>query len=458
MKRSNLSALAVMAAMSGPVALAASPADAERLGKDLTPAGAERAGNRDGSIPAWTGESPMLKGWSFGKYRGDFFKYKDDKPLFVIDGSNLDKYGDKLAPGQVAMIKQNRGYSMPVYASRRSCTMPDFVQSNTRQNATGSKIGADGWSMTNAALPGVPFPIPSSGIEAVWNHLARYQGAGSEYPSVISYISPKPGGDRGIQIRYRLTQYWPNGTKGEKKPEPGALFQGLFYAFIEPAAFSGQAAVSRFFFDKPSENYYYFTGQRRVRRLPSFDYDAPQIGYENQLAIDQTNVFYGTPDRFDWKIVGKKEMYIPYNSFGVTDVRKKVADVAKPGTLSPDIKRYELHRVWVLEGTVKAGLRHLNPRRTLYLDEDSWIAVGGEDYDAQGQVWKWKESAPYSADELGGACVAPAYTVHDLISGRYIVDGLSSEGKDHRWFLTPDAPEFKESFYTSENLQRVSDR
>ena len=34
---------------------AVSPQDAARLGAELTPLGGERAGNADGSIPAWNG-------------------------------------------------------------------------------------------------------------------------------------------------------------------------------------------------------------------------------------------------------------------------------------------------------------------------------------------------------------------------------------------------------------------
>ena len=45
-----LSSLALLAANG------AAPQDgAERLGKDLTPVGAIKAGNKDGSIPAWDG-------------------------------------------------------------------------------------------------------------------------------------------------------------------------------------------------------------------------------------------------------------------------------------------------------------------------------------------------------------------------------------------------------------------
>jgi hypothetical protein len=443
-------------------ASAAHAADAGQLGKELTATGAVAAGNKDGSIPAYDGAGAQLPGYSYGKFRGDYFKYKGEKPLYVIDASNVDKYAEHLAPGQVKLLKELKGYAMPVYPTHRSCVMPEIVQANTRKNVHEARIGANGWTLEGAVLPGVPFPTPTKGIEAVWNHLLRYQGAAQEYPVARAWVSPAPGNERGVTNVYNLWQFWPNGNKGENKPGANALFQGLYYGYIEPASLSGQAAVQRFYLDKPTETFYYFTGQRRVRRLPSYDYDAPQLGFENQYAVDQTNILYGAPDRFDWKLVGKKEMLVPYNAFGMYDFRKSMKEAfPQPNIINADFRRYELHRVWIVEGTVKQGVRHVNPKRVLYLDEDSWVAVGGEDYDAQNHIWKWKESSPAPAWELDGACVIPQIAMYDFSSGRLLVDAIPfSAGKDFRWYssIAGSVPQLKETFYTSENLQRISDR
>ncbi|GAB2458152.1 DUF1329 domain-containing protein [Comamonas humi] len=436
--------------------------DPASLGKDLTPLGGEMAASKNGKVPAYEGAGAQLPGYVYGKPRGDYFKYKDDKPLFVIDASNVDQYAESLAPGQIQLIKQLKGFTLPVYPSRRTCVAPDVVQENTKKNASQAKIGADGWSLDGAVLPGVPFPMPSKGIEAVWNHLTRYMGVAEEFPAARTWISPKAGTDRGVEIVYNLWQMQPNSVKGENKPGGGSLFQGLYFGYIEPSSLSGQAAIQRFYFDKPTEAYYYFTGQRRVRRLPTYDYDAPQIGYENLYNVDQTTILYGAPDRFDWKVVGKKEMYVPYNAFGMYDFSKKMQDtLLEPNVFKPELRRYELHRVWVIEGTVKSGIRHANPKRTLYLDEDSWVAVGGEDFDAQGKVWKWKESTPIPAWELGGACVIPQTIMYDLTNLRLMADSLNfSSGKDFKFYpaAAGSAPQLKENFYTSESLQRISDR
>ncbi|MFJ1472603.1 DUF1329 domain-containing protein [Massilia orientalis] len=437
-------------------------ADPNQLGKELTSTGATVEGNKEGTIPAYDGVSAQLPGYAYGKFRGDYFKYKNEKPLYVIDASNVSKYADKLSPGQIKMLKEVKGYTMPVYPTHRSCETPDNVQANTKKNAAEAKIGTNGWTLEGATLPGVPFPIPKSGIEAIWNHLVRYQGVAQEYPVATAYVSPAPGNEKDIVNIYNLWQFWPNSKKGENKPGPDSMYQGLYYGYIQPASLSGQAVVQRFYLSKPTESYYYFTGQRRVRRLPSYDYDAPQLGYENQYAVDQTNILYGAPDRFNWKLVGKKEMLVPYNVFGMYDFRKGLKDVfVQPNVINAAFRRYELHRVWVVEGTVKQGIRHVNPKRVIYLDEDSWVAVGGEDYDAQNQLWKFKESSPAPAWELEGACVIPQVIMYDFNSGRLLTDAIPFGGnKDFRWYsaLSPNVPQLKEGYYTSENLQRISDR
>src|SRR5690606_21713718 len=113
----KLSAAVALAVASGAGWSAVGEQEAARLGKDLTPVGAEKAGNKDGTIPAWTGgitRSPA--GWKPGDPRVDPFK--DDKPLFSIDASNVDKYKDKLSEGQQTLIRTLKGYRMDVYPTR----------------------------------------------------------------------------------------------------------------------------------------------------------------------------------------------------------------------------------------------------------------------------------------------------------------------------------------------------
>jgi hypothetical protein len=139
-------------------------------------------------------------------------------------------------------------------------------------------------------------------------------------------------------------------------------------------------------------------------------------------------MFAGRLDRYDWKLAGKQELVIPYNTFKFNNQDAKLADIFGPDYPKRDLIRYEVHRVWKIEGTVKQGERHQFPKRTAYLDEDSWMMVAVDNYDAQGKVWRVQESYPYVAWELP-ACVYQGYIVYDLNVGRYMADNMPQEGK-----------------------------
>ncbi|WP_116150015.1 DUF1329 domain-containing protein [Paraburkholderia sp. BL27I4N3] len=451
-------AIALVAAMSG--SWAAGPED---LGKSLTPSGAEMSGNSDGTIPAWTGAEPPRAGWSYGKNRKTYWPHSDDKPLFIIDASNVDKYADHLTVGEIALLKTKKGYTMPVYPTHRDCGIPDFVAKNTVLNAQGrGKIGADGWSLEDAALPGIPFPFPKTGIEAIWNWLTKYQGVGNEEGRAVSYLSAPPGSGRdGLAYVSNDVFFYPNAQKGTFSPKDnGGVEIAGHYNALEPASQLGFASNQTYYYNKDNESYAYFPGQRRVRRQPSYGYDAPIIGFENQYPVDDQQVFYGNPDRYNWKLVGKKELYVSYNNFLAWDSTGDYKQDLGPDYVKPSGRRYELHRVWVLEATVKDGVRHSAPKRTVYLDEDSWMTVAGEDYDAKGNLWRVHEASPTPAYELG-ACVAGTYVFNDLISGRYVWDQIwSGQGtKDTRFFTDRSQdPRLSLDWFSPENLRAISER
>jgi hypothetical protein len=428
---------------------------------DLTAAGAEATGNKDGTIPANENASSLEGGWAPGKSRVDFWKYKGEKPLFIIDASNVDKYADKLTPGQVALVKANKGYSMPVYPSHRDCVLPAFVEDNTKAATGKASIGPDGWSLQNAVLPSVPFPQPKSGIEAMWNFQTRYKGVGLDWQDGYTIVSASPGQSNRISVRWKQIYYFPWAKKGQPTTlKDDGLQMGVWYGYTQPAALAGQAIIQRLYFKADSESYYYFTGQRRVRRLPSYSYDAPLIGFENQYTVDQALNFFGLPDRFNWKLLGKKEIYVPYNAFGMLDTKTSIDQGAQENFINPNNRRYELHRVWVLEGTVKAGTRHTMPKKLLYLDEDTWNAVVGDDYDAQGKVWKVKESPLIPISELHGACSADQFVMYDVNSGRYVGDGLVfGASKDPKYYEDATGiPILTDDYYTMQNLEQQSSR
>lgn len=450
--------VAASVAMAG--ACLAQGRDAGRLGKDLTATGAEQGANKDASIPAFAATEAPAAGWSWGKKRLDHWKHKDEKPLYTIDAGNVDKYADKLSPGQLALVKQTKGYSMPVYPSHRTCGVPDFVAENTKKNVAAGKLKANGWALEEAALPGFPFPMPENGAQAMWNAKMRYHGLAQDYKNVITAASPRKGSEEWIKAFSEQTNYYPWGAKGStlfsKLPQVEVF---TYFGYTAPAALAGQALAITNFSEQPTETFYYFPGQRRVRRMPTYAYDAPQIGFENQYTLDEPYVFNGAMDRFDWKLVGKKEMIVPYNSFGSYDFDAKFEDVAGKDFIAASHRRYEMHRVWVVEATVKAGMRHLAPKRSFYLDEDSWNPLVADDYDGQGKLWKVREGYSIPVYETG-ACDVSAFAQYNLLEGRYVYDEhATGTGKDVRWITEAGGnPRLTPGFYTSENLRSVSER
>ncbi|HBP5126602.1 TPA: DUF1329 domain-containing protein [Pseudomonas aeruginosa] len=455
--RHLLVTLAVSTAM---CSVQAAPQGAGELGSKLTPLGGEVAASSSGDIPAWTAPGPQGGGWSYGQVRGDHWKFKDDKPLYSIDSNSVTQYTSKLSPGQLELFKKIPGYRMDVYPTRRTCGVPDFVADNTRQNIGFAKLDSTGVALEDAHVPGIPFPLPSTGAEVMWNMKMRYRGLGVEIPKSISGISPRKGGE-WLRQSSDTFFFTPWGKKGSALfSSIGRLENATFSSYREPAALAGQAGVQTTVAGEQASTFYYFPGQRRVRRMPSYSYDAPQIGLDNQYTVDEANVFFGAMDRFDWKLIGKQELLVPYNAFGAYDTAAKVESFAGDDSIAPQSRRYELHRVWVVEANVRQGMRHQAPKRLFYIDEDSWNPLLAVDYDKQGQIWKVREGFSIPVYEIG-ACDVQAQVQYNLADHRYLFDMTSiGAGKnDIRW-LTEDSgnPRLKRDFFTSDNLRAISER
>ncbi|RDU96372.1 DUF1329 domain-containing protein [Trinickia dinghuensis] len=447
--------LIVLAVMSA----AATAALAQSSG-NLTMSGADVAASKDGTIPAFEGQNAPEAGWSVGKPRGEYWKYKNEKPQFSITAQNVAKYADKLSPGELALFKQIKGYRMDVYPTHRDCGYPEWIQENTKKNAGTAKLDASGDHLQSAVLPGLPFPAAKTGQEVIWNYLTRYRGIGAQWSKINTLVSPRPGSTDWIDVTSHQTLYFPWGKKGANALRSDEALFSIYFAYESPAALAGQGLVQSFnFANNDSPSYYYFSGQRRVRRMPSYDYDAPQIGFENQYTVDEPWLFNGDIDRFDWKLDGTKEMYVPYNDFGMYDFKKSVSDVYKTDAVEPSSRRYELHRVYVVEATLKSNMRHISQKKVLYLDQDTYLALAGEDYDAQGKLWKVKEGYPIPIWELGGTCDVEPFAQYNLTSGRYVADqSVVGTGADVHYFEQSNDPHFSSDFYTAENLRSISER
>lgn len=439
----------------GTAAAAVAEADAAKLGADLTPVGAERSGNPDGSIPEWSGgDMKPPAGWKRGQPRPD--PYGGDKPLFSITASNVEQYRDKLSVGQAEMIRTIPGYRMDVYPSHRSCGFPDFYYERTKKNATIAKVAADGYNLSEALGAAVPFPIPQSGAEAMWNHKLQWKGEGF-HMSFAGYIPPKGSdqiGDALAQEEWDTSPMWSPKNKGV------ADARGLEFLYLQtftaPPSIAGDATLAHYNLARPNDLWLYFASLRRVRRAPTYQYDAPQINTENLLIVDQYYMFNGPLDRYDFKLAGKKELYVPYNLFRLNSTKNQPEDVVKPKFLSRDLMRYEQHRVWVVEATLKSGKRHLFPKRTFYIDEDTWHILVADMYDAKGKVWRVLETGPFMVWEIP-ACVSAANMSWDFQAARGVFDRIFAGYPEADWLAVREG-RLKESTFEPSGLRRFTKR
>ncbi len=403
--------------------------EAARLGKDLTPVGAEKAGNKDGTIPAWDGGITKLPaGWKLSDPRVDPFAA--DKPLFSIDASNVDKYKDKLSEGQQTLIRTLPGYRMDVYPTHRSCGYADSVYQRTAENTRVARLKEGGWELENAVGGGVVFPIPKSGAEAIWNFKLKYQGEGriEHYSTLFSARS----GDFSELAQRQWVVFPLHDAATKSFDDVNKSEARILNEVVSPPARAGEMILVHWWLDRGSDAWLYFPGQRRVRRAPSFAYDNPVPGYENLETVDQYPMYAGAMDRYDWKLVGKKELYVPYNSWKLIDKSRKYKDIYLPDYVNRDLMRYELHRVWVVEATLKEGMRHIFPKRVMFLDEDSWSMLLTDLYDAQGKIWRVQEASLWVAPEIP-ACVSQEFVGYDLNVGRYIAETATQEHPPTDW-------------------------
>jgi len=399
-------------------------ADSSRLGNDLTPVGAERAGNAEGTIPEWTGGiTQPPSGYRVGQFHPDPFA--SDQVRFQITPQNYREHADKLSEGQKAMFARYDTYRMDVYPTRRSASFPERTYEFTKRFADRCELVANGEGVANCA-EGIPFPIPSNGQEVIWNHKLKYKGVSIQRYSNQAAVT---AGGQFNMVRLReelLGLYYRPGATSE------SINNILLYFYQEvlgPARLAGQVLLVHETMnsqESPRQAWVYNPGQRRVRRAPNVAYDNPGTASDGLRTNDMTDMFNGALDRFDWELVGKREMYVPYNAYKAHGPQVRPRDLIQPGHLNPDYMRYELHRVWVVDATLKSGARHINSRRTFYVDEDSWQILMIDHYDGQGNLWRHSEAAVINYYEM--PTIMPTLETHyDLRSGRYIVGLVDNE-------------------------------
>lgn len=432
-----------------PVASAKVGADeAGKLGKDLSMIGAEKAANKDGSIPAFTGGHAQE-----GQLKGEFphdNAIDGDKPLFTITSANVAQYADKLSEGHKELLKRYPDYKMNVYPSHRTVTFPEAIQKATVANAgTCEIIGTDG--LNNCTL-GFPFPIPKTGAEIIWNHKLKWRGENARRYN--NQMIVQPNGDFQLtkiveEVKFSYASIKEPGTF---KSGQGEYLRYLSHT-IAPPRLAGTFILVH---DKAGVGndgraaWLYSPGIKRIRRAPSVQYDNPYEGTDGNQFYDQVDMFNGALDEYDWKLVGKKELYLPYNSNKIAGNTVKYKDLIRPKHLNQDLPRYELHRYWVVEANLKAGKSHTFKKRRFYVDEDSWNIVAVDCYDNRDQLYKFQEGHLVNAPNILAASTVPE-VIYDFQSGRYFITAAFNEDAPVDLSVT-----FSDSYFTESSVQKMT--
>ncbi len=430
--------VALLALGAASTARAGVPAEeARQLGATLTESGAERAGNADGSIPAYTGglTTPPPRFVPGSGHRPDPFA--DEKPLLVIDGKNAAAHADRLSAGAQALLARYPTFRIEVFPTHRTAAFPRPVLDATVRAATTARTENGGLSLAGVRAA-FPFPIPKNGNEAMWNHLVRFTGLCDER-RIFAYLVP-PSGSPILSSSGRVLESYPYWDERAKDLRTYFRFR-ITYDGPPRRAGEGMILVDPVdYFERGRRAWQYLPGQRRVRLGPDLTYDTPNPATNGQQTFDDALLFNGAMDRYDFKLVGKRELYVPYNVYRAV-YEASPEQLLRPGHLEPSLVRWELHRVWVVEATLKPGKRHVYARRTFYLDEDSWAALLSDSYDARGRLWR-----------VGVAFMAPSYDLpapwpdpflhYDLVSGAYALNGWPSAAGFMRHVACPSDAEW----------------
>lgn len=417
--------------------------DVARLGKDLSPFGAIKSGNADGTIPPWEGgivEPP--EDYKPGDHHPD--PYADDEILFTINKDNMAEHANKLSAGHKAMLETySDSFYLNVYPTHRSASAPQRIYDAAIKNTASAKLTESGNGVTGA-INSVPFPIPSSGLEAIWNHILRWRGVTTARH--FSQAAPNRNGN------YTLVKFYDEfnmqyAKEGMSEAQLNNVILQFKQAVLAPPRLAGGILLVHETLDQfkePRKAWLYNPGQRRVRRAPNVAFDNPGTASDGMRTTDQYDMFTGSPERYNWELLGRKEIYVPYNSYKLHSDTLKYDDILKPLHVNPEHLRYELHRVWVVEATLKDNTRHIYKRRTFYIDEDSWQILLVDQYDNRDQLWRVSEGHVINYYEM--PMLWTTLEVHtDLQAGRYLAFGLDNEDKMYEFGFERTAADYTPS-------------
>ncbi len=411
-----------------------------RLGVDLTPLGGEKAANAAGTIPAWDGGLAQApSGYVAGGYYID--PYSDDAIKITITSKNMTAHANHLTESHKALLKTYPdSFKMNIYPTHRSAAVPQYVYDATKKIAGVAKLTVDGNGVDNAVV-GIPFPIPSSGLEAIWNHMLRFRASVAERD--IAQAAPTRGGNYTL-VKFSDQFNLQYSQEGMTVAELNNIILHFKQEIKAPARLAGGILLIHETLNQNAENrkaWLYNPGQRRVRRAPNVAFDNPGTATDGMRTNDQFDMFNGSPERYRWTLVGKKEIHVPYNNYKLQDPSVKYSDILQPLHINPALLRYELHRVWVVDAILKEDARHLYKRRTFYIDEDSWQILVVDQYDNRDQLWRVSEG--FAINYYNVPSLWTTLEVHtDLQAGRYIAIGLTNESKPYNFNVDLSTSDF----------------
>jgi Protein of unknown function (DUF1329) len=379
-------------------------------------------------VPAWTGGiTAPPAGWTMGSAPPDYFK--GEQPLFTVTADNMAHYSDMLCDGQKLLLTRYgaQGFKLNVYPSKRNFAAPQYMYDNTAKNVASAKPCSAGlvWGFTNAA-GGVPFPIPSTdpgvaGLQIMWNHQTRYQG---QYQSLNTTQFICSQGVNVIALTEALSIEYPYYFEGVTPETYNGLYFHTYLTYVQPANQVGgkfNAQSSTDLTKNKNVAYEYLVGEGRIREAPTPQYDIPVTQANDAINYDEVYIFNGAMDRYNWKLVGKKEMIVAYNVYDIFHAQPD-ASTLMTNFANPELLRWEVHRCYVIEATLAPGKRHTMPHRVFYVDEDTWACMMSDGWDAQGNYWRFNHAVTNFTFAPGGP--APFHFgqhIYNVQSNQYLV-------------------------------------
>lgn len=430
---------------------AVSEEEAKRLDTDLTPTGAERAGNAAGTIPAWDGGlTAPPPGIAFTPPGFHPDPYAGEKPLFTVSAANMAHYDAQLTETHKALLGAYPGsYFLNVYPTHRSCANPDYVYAAIKRNALTGQLATDGNNITGATIS-VPFPIPQSVREILWNQELRYQGFKLTRESAAA--APTRSGKYALEVALDQWIYRYSDPELTRVEDLDNMYIHFIKRGIAPPSNAGTMAVVYNPIDNVAEKrkgWFYKPGERKVKQVIGADYDGFDPGGAGIRTNDNFNIFNGGVNRFDWEQLGKQEKFVVYNDFRFASPDVRYRDILHKNHLNPEHIRYELHRTWVIEGKLKPGQSHsVAARRRMYIDEDTWAPTAAALYDKNDKLARVQEAHIFNYYDQP-LCNIASDVVYDIAGGRYHVVGLRNEQKPVNWDIE-DSPET----FSAEGIRR----